>query len=551
VVLCGTIGYESVCAHRSVRHFAERAAALGFPAMRFHYDGIGDSAGTEHDPGRWEAWQQSVLEAVRELRLVTGVPSVCLSGIRLGALIANAAARRSSDVVGLALLAGSPSGRAWLREMRAWRATQNLAEAPRDLAPPPGVDTELAFDLPVDARDNLVAETLEVGAQAKVPKVLIIDRADRPPLGSLVERLRTSGASVEHAVLPGFVEMLLDPHESIVPAGVVETWARWLDRTFPAAAADGQPPALAGPASGPAVVSPGVEEQAHRFGDGARLFGITSASFGVRPQKALLLLNSGGIHRIGLGSLYVKLARRLAARGWLVLRYDASGIGDSLSHPGAEENVVYSPHAVADLRAAIDFLRARYDLRRIEAIGLCSGAYHAFKGAVSGLPLTGIVVANPLVFFWKEGMSLKYPAHEVVQAAAEYRRSVFQPAKWLKLLREQRDLVPMVAVVGRRLLDAGRAIAHDAARILRISLADDLAAEVDAVVRRGVALRFVFSEGDPGEALLRAGVGSRLRRLERKGVLRVDHLPGCDHSLSLSWMHEALWRLLVRSLDGP
>ena len=39
VVICGPFGYESICAHRSVREFAEAIAAVGIPALRFDYLG--------------------------------------------------------------------------------------------------------------------------------------------------------------------------------------------------------------------------------------------------------------------------------------------------------------------------------------------------------------------------------------------------------------------------------------------------------------------------------------------------------------------------------
>src|SRR5208282_6426264 len=43
VVICNPFGYEAICGHRSMRAFAEAAASVGVPALRFDYLGTGDS----------------------------------------------------------------------------------------------------------------------------------------------------------------------------------------------------------------------------------------------------------------------------------------------------------------------------------------------------------------------------------------------------------------------------------------------------------------------------------------------------------------------------
>ena len=64
LVICPPFGYEAICTHRVLRHFAEAAAAAGVPALRFDYDGAGDSAGDDRDPVRLSAWVASVGRAV-------------------------------------------------------------------------------------------------------------------------------------------------------------------------------------------------------------------------------------------------------------------------------------------------------------------------------------------------------------------------------------------------------------------------------------------------------------------------------------------------------
>ena len=489
LVVCNPFGYEALCAHRSLRHFAEEAAARGYSALRFDYDGTGDSAGDDLEPGRWAAWTASVRAAVRELRERTGVARVVLLGVRLGASIAAATAVEDADVAGVALIAPIASGRPWLRELRALQATMGRAAAPPQFALPDDVQESVGLLITAETRAGLESIDLLALGSRLPQELLLIDRDDRPAQEALADRWSADGRTVRHAVLPGFVEMMFDPHESVVPVGIVAEVMGWIETTFPAEQSGGArqstPPvdSRASTDGGSAVVvADCVEEHLHLFGEEQRLFGVVAAPMGEQPTRALVLLNSGANHHIGNGRMYVKFARRLAASGWLVLRYDVSGIGDSLTHAGAPENEVYTPHAVGDLSTALEFLRREYSPQRIEAMGLCSGAYHAFKGAVAELPIDGVTVVNPLVFFWRPGMSLAYPPFQMVQAAAQYQRSMLQSEKWLKLLRGQVDLRAIVKVVAHRAEDRTRSAAREIARAMHLPVHEDLAAELSSFV---------------------------------------------------------------------
>src|SRR4029079_18089058 len=116
LVVCNPFGYEAICAHRTLRHFAQTAAAAGVPALRFDYDGTGDSAGGDRDPGRVAAWVASVGAAIDALRAATGVGAVCVLGFRFGALLGALAASSRDDVAGFVAIAPVTSGKAYLRE---------------------------------------------------------------------------------------------------------------------------------------------------------------------------------------------------------------------------------------------------------------------------------------------------------------------------------------------------------------------------------------------------------------------------------------------------
>ncbi len=121
IVLCNPLGYETMCAHKTYRHLAERLAARGFPALRFDYHGTDDSSGQPDEPQRLTAWLDSIQAAIEELRERSGIRTVGLFGTRFGATLATVVAAQRGDVDSLMLWAPSPSGRAYMRELRAFR----------------------------------------------------------------------------------------------------------------------------------------------------------------------------------------------------------------------------------------------------------------------------------------------------------------------------------------------------------------------------------------------------------------------------------------------
>ena len=139
----------------------------------------------------------------------------------------------------------------------------------------------------------------------------------------------------------------------------------------------------------------------------------------------------------------------------------------------------------------------------------------------------------------------------MVQAVAQYKRSLLQASKWLHLVRGRVDVREIAGVLMHRALDRLRGLRRNIRREIGVSDTNDLGSALTGIVNRGVSVRFIFSAGDPGEALLRVGAGWTLTRLRRRGLVRIAHLPNCDHSLSAWWMRELLWEELLGGLDAP
>ncbi|MDB4969832.1 MAG: hypothetical protein JWN44_5521 [Myxococcales bacterium] len=566
VVVCNPFGYEAICSHRSLRHFCEAAAAAGFPALRFDYDGTGDSAGDDRDPARLAAWVKSVHHAVDLVRRAGEVERVVLVGVRLGAMVATLAAVERDDLAGLVAIAPVVAGKGHLRELRALQMALNRPPTPSDVVVEEGVQEALGFPLTADTKSAISAVDLTKLAARPAPAVLLIERDDLPASDAWPERLTAQDVAVDRLRLPGYTEMMLGAQDAQVPEAMVAATTDWLRSrvasssvaTATAAPSAARPPATASAPAAHARFTPAgdpsrtVEERAEFIDADRRLFGIVS-TIATPPasRKGLLLLNAGSVHHIGSNRLYVTLARRWAALGHVVLRLDISGIGDSRPRPGQPENIVYTDDASADIAAALGFLRRQPGVVEVHALGLCSGGYNAFKAAVAGVPLDGVVLINPLTFFYKPGMPLEAAPHLVTSEASRYARRMYSFDAWKKLLRGDVKLDALARVMVRRVGLVARGRARALARQAGIKIGDDLALELQDVTRKKIALRFLFAAGDPGVSLLKTQGGATVDKLRRQGQLGIDVIDGADHTFTPLWSHPLVIASLAAHLDGP
>jgi hypothetical protein len=171
-------------------------------------------------------------------------------------------------------------------------------------------------------------------------------------------------------------------------------------------------------------------------------------------------------------------------------------------------------------------------VEQVHAVGLCSGAYNAFKAAVADMPLAGAILINPLTFFWKEGMSLEFAEHRIAVDIQRYRTNAFRLDSWLKLLRGKVDLLQLSQVLARRIRAIAVAPLRAVARRLGVVLQDDLPSELRHVVRGGRQLQFIFAERDPGQELLNTLGGSTVKRLSARGAIGIQVIDNADHTFT-------------------
>lgn len=248
-----------------------------------------------------------------------------------------------------------------------------------------------------------------------------------------------------------------------------------------------------------------------RFGPAEHLLGIvTPAAQPVPDAPVCLLFNAGVVHRIGPHRLNVKLARALAARGFTAIRMDLSGLGDSpVSSDAATVNS--SDQAMADLRAAMDFIERSEGVNRFVLFGLCSGARHGYRLAQIDPRIVALLMFDGYVFPTTKTQILR-------------RIKRFRASPWSEIARKPIDWI----------LRRGRAKAATAvpAGEPEHPTPAQFQAAMDALVARGTSVWTMHSGSFVGYFNYADQWRDKFRGAAFMSNFRQDYLPELDHTLS-------------------
>lgn len=528
VVLVPPFGVEAIFGRRALRHWAESLAAAGFAVLRYDHPGTGDSGGPD-DAGA-DLWLAGVGHAIDAARGLGGVRRVALAGLRLGATLATLAAAGRDDVAALVLWAPVASGRALARELR---ALGRLGVAGDAAEPDGAIGAGGVRVTPAMLESIALLEPARL-TRAPAPRALVVPRDDLPDDGVVAGRLAALGVEVETQAVAGFAGAVAEAHKTVVPRAVIDASVAWLD------AALGSAPAPDAPRDDVARDLLAVDDLPVReralHADGGRLAGVLAEPLPAAARRgvAIVLANAGAVPHVGPNRLYVTMAREWAALGFRVLRLDIGGIGDSAPSGGVPENHTYPPTAVSDLEHALEALRAEGESRFVVA-GLCSGAHATFHLGVERPALRdveGLVMINPIVFYWRPGDSLDVSAWRTYQDSRYYRQKARDPRAWARLLRGRSNLRSVAATAGRRVVQVAGAVAARLRALLDPPVSGELAHDLPALVQGGRQVALVFSEGDPGLDQLRLQAARQVKRLVRHPRFRLWTLAGADHTFT-------------------
>jgi len=157
------------------------------------------------------------------------------------------------------------------------------------------------------------------------------------------------------------------------------------------------------------------------FGAQSNLVGIYSHADDSNADKpVILILNAGLVHRPGPFRINTELTQHLNKNGYDVFRFDLSGIGDS--DKPAQDSRTYEQRNIDDIGEAIQYLDEQQKDRKIIIIGLCTGADHAHKAAVSFPQISGTVLLD----------GYGYPTNKFIRS--RYLPVLFNPLRLIRAI---------------------------------------------------------------------------------------------------------------------
>jgi alpha-beta hydrolase superfamily lysophospholipase len=550
VVIVGPWGWDEVVTNRSRKDWEGQLVGLGHAALRIDLPGSGDSGGIPSDPGLVDGWVSAVSAAVAFGRRRDGCRRVAVIGLGLGGLVAGEAIRTGSQVDDLVLWATPTTGRAFIREARAFSRLQTsrfslTGEPEPSLLPDDWMEVG-GFVLSAEtiaALGSLALTTVPGGA---LQRVLLLERDGLPIDADVKRHLETEGVVVEVAAGDGWAAMCADLEQHRPPLDVFSTVGTWLGAVASATPAGRDLPAVlqlsAEIGSGQAAVCESPFSVEQPFG---RVFGILAEPLSGTPSSlCAVFLNAGAVRRIGPNRMWVEAARRWAARGIPSLRLDVEGIGEADGDAGMYKDVgaFYRPEVRAQVVEALNALEARGLGPRFVLIGLCAGAYWAFRVTLEDPRIGAVALFNARALVWDPHLSTRREARAA--------QKVLTRESWGRFLRGEIKL-SRIASVSRAvaLRVAHRGIAAVARRLRRGPDArDPLEASFDHLSRKGTNVLLAFSNDEVlGGELEESGLLGRFEAWPHASFVR---LPGRDHTVRPIVAQQAVHGLIDDVLAG-
>ncbi len=262
--------------------------------------------------------------------------------------------------------------------------------------------------------------------------------------------------------------------------------------------------------------------------DGEDFFAIATHPSGAGNGTGVVILSDGRwVATLGVNRFYVDLARSLAGAGFLAVRLDYRGVGESA---GATRRYRLDAPLVGEARAAARWLR-EHGAERVVLAGTCYGARVALDAAAGTDLVDGVAMFPPVLRDHAKGQrAASLPVAEMARRALRVRT--------LAALRSSSERRRYLAVARAKLRQIGSGRGggarggggRDSFQWVSPRFVDALADSID----RGRRILLLFGEDDDFYGDFKRGCAGRLGPLVERAApdVEVVVVPGRTHGLA-------------------
>jgi pimeloyl-ACP methyl ester carboxylesterase len=278
-----------------------------------------------------------------------------------------------------------------------------------------------------------------------------------------------------------------------------------------------------------AAVAAEYREQALLLGKRRSLVSVIASprAAGRTTTPAIIILNTGIVHRVGHHRMYVTLARMLAADGRMVVRFDQSGLGDS--SPRTDH---LSPLAagLADIKEVLDSVEQSHQVSRFVLVGLCSGADQSVLYGHTDPRVVGLVIMDPTI-----PPTPRYYLHYIL-------RRMRHLQNWTSIITGRSGLLRLASAhVRYRLRPPDKS---NLATLENLQFSPYLAKSYAAAAARGLKLLAAFTSLSPRHTYVHQ-IMDAFPTVSAGGTLQLQYFPGSDHLFSAAQDRARLYRVIV------
>lgn len=304
---------------------------------------------------------------------------------------------------------------------------------------------------------------------------------------------------------------------------------------------------------------------------GRKLYGIAHVPEGRTGGKGRIginLLNPGIKYRVAPNRLNVKLARTLCEKGFYVLRFDPSGIGDSEGE--IPENVlvhdiwetIQTGLLVEDTVCANDLFVEKYGLEELVLAGSCGGAMTALLAGAEDPRVGGLVLVDVPINLRTARTTFADAAVQGGEKAdwlfSEYIKRLFRPESWVRFLTLRTDFRALRKVMFLKIrkiigtITGGPEFPEAIEKLCEEGKLNRLFFDsFETVMKRETPILFVLAGNDPGIEIFQhffQGVYAEQMRLSerRKELYETFVVENANHVYSLKeWQDQLIHKVVT------